>query len=362
MDKIAPDFDRPQALAGLTALLRGRAAAGDAQAAFPRQDFDDLAARGWLAAPLPRLFGGQGFGTEPQGALGLLDLLAALGCGSIATGRLFEAHVNALKLISAYGTEAQMQSVARDVHAGHVFGLWVTEAPPGLSLRNGVLHGQKSVCSGAGHVTRALVTAHAGDAEPVMAIVALRPGGRVLTGAPRLAGVRGASTAAMDFSDVRADVVGRPGDYLRQPEFSAGAWRTSAVTLGGIQALSACVREALVERGRDGSAHQQVRVGKIRIAEETARLWLARVAPLAEQQTESAGDVSGMVNLARIAVEAAALEVIALAQRALGMAAFIAGGEAERLMRDLATYLRQPAPDETLTEAASWFMTRDMPC
>jgi len=362
MDTIAPDFDRPLALAGLTAILRSRAAGVDAQAAFPRQDFDDLAARGWLAAPLPRRFGGQGFGTEPQGALGLLDLLAALGRGSIATGRLFEAHVNALKLIGVYGTEAQMEGVARDVHAGHVFGLWVTEAPPGLSLRNGMLRGQKSVCSGAGHVTRALVTADAGDAEPVMAIAALRPGEGALPGASRLAGVRGASTAAMDFSDVPATIVGKPGDYLRQPEFSAGAWRTSAVTLGGIQALSQCVRDTLVERGRDANAHQQVRVGKIRIAEETARLWLARVAPLAEQQGQTAGDVAGMVNLARIAVEAAALEVIGLAQRALGMAAFIAGGEPERLMRDLGTYLRQPAPDETLTEAATWFMTRDLPC
>jgi alkylation response protein AidB-like acyl-CoA dehydrogenase len=166
----------------------------------------------------------------------------------------------------------------------------------------------------------------------------------------------------MDLSGVSATIVGRPGDYLRQPEFSAGAWRTSAVTLGGMQALSACVRLALVERGRDRNPHQQVRVGKIRIAEETARLWLARVAPMAEAKTHAAGDVAAMVNLARIAVEAAALDIIAFAQRALGMQAFVAGGEAERLMRDLATYLRQPAPDETLTEAADWFMIRDFPC
>ena len=33
----------------------------------------------------------------------------------------------------------------------------------------------------------------------------------------------------------------------------------------------------------------------------------------------------------------------------------------ERLLRDLATYLRQPAPDETLTEAAAWFTANDLP-
>ena len=69
-----------------------------------------------------------------------------------------------------------------------------------------------------------------------------------------------------------------------------------------------------------------------------------------------------MVNLARIAVERAALDVITLVQRSLGLSAL--HGVAIRpsaLMRDLATYLRQPAPDETLTEAAAWFAQRELP-
>jgi alkylation response protein AidB-like acyl-CoA dehydrogenase len=368
MDTHAGDFDRtsvldaPLALDALSRRVRDRAAGVDARAEFPAEDFADLRAGGWLAAPLPRRFGGQGFGTEPQGAAGVLAVLSALGRGSIATGRLFEAHVNALKLVSLYGSEEQMARVAADVHAGHAFGLWVTEVPPGLTLRNRLLHGQKSICSGAGHVSRALVTAQGGDADPVMALVSLQAGERVVPGTWHLAGVRGAVTAAVDFSGLAADVVGRPGDYLRQPEFSAGAWRTSAVTLGAMQALSACVRATLVARGRAENPHQQVRIGKIRIAEETAHLWMQRVAPIAEGQAHAAGDVAAVVNLARMAVEAAALDIIALAQRALGLPAFIAGTEAERLMRDLATYLRQPAPDETLTEAAAWFMTRDLPC
>jgi alkylation response protein AidB-like acyl-CoA dehydrogenase len=362
MDMDAGDFDRPTSLDALTDRVRARAGGVDTRAEFPAEDFEALRAGCWLAAPLPRRLGGQGFGTELHGALGLLSLLSALGRGSIATGRLFEAHVNVLKLVSLYGTEDQLSRVAADVHEGHVFGLWVTDVAPGLMLRSGVLYGQKSICSGAGHVTRALVTAQAGDGDPVMALVALRPGEGAMPGAWRLSGVRGAVTSPVDFSGLAADVVGRPGDYVRQPEFSAGAWRTSAVTLGGIQALSRCVRTTLVERGRESNPHQQVRVGKIRMAEETARLWMERAAPVAESHTHAAGDVAAFVNLARLAVEAAALDIIALAQRALGLPAFIAGSEAERLMRDLATYLRQPAPDETLTEAAAWFMTRDLPC
>ena len=32
----------------------------------------------------------------------------------------------------------------------------------------------------------------------------------------------------------------------------------------------------------------------------------------------------------------------------------------ERLCRDLQTYLRQPAPDEVLTEAAEWFAQKGL--
>ena len=66
-------------------------------------------------------------------------------------------------------------------------------------------------------------------------------------------------------------------------------------------------------------------------------------------------------NLARIAVETACLDVLRIAQRALGLAAFRQGELAELLLRDLATYLRQPAPDETLAEAAAHFMQRAVP-
>ena len=152
-----------------------------------------------------------------------------------------------------------------------------------------------------------------------------------------------------------------PGDYLRQPEFSAGAWRTSAVTLGGLEALCACVRGELAKRGRADNPHQQARIGALLMAQETASLWMRKAALIAEGGVANHGDVAAYVNLARLAVERAVLEALQLAQRSLGLSAFMHGSFVERLIRDLATYLRQPAPDETLTEAAAWFTTRDLP-
>lgn len=155
--------------------------------------------------------------------------------------------------------------------------------------------------------------------------------------------------------------IGTAGDYLRQPYFSAGAWRTSAVTLGGMEALIAEMRRQLALRKRDGDPYQRARVGKALIAQETARFWVARAAVFGEARDGDPNDIANVVNLARIAVETACLDVLRIAQRALGLAAFRQGELAELLLRDLATYLRQPAPDETLASAAAHFMQRPIP-
>ena len=64
-------------------------------------------------------------------------------------------------------------------------------------------------------------------------------------------GMRASLSGHMDLSGLPAgEPIGQPGDYLRQPDFSAGAWRTSAVTLGGIEALTAELRRQLLARNR----------------------------------------------------------------------------------------------------------------
>ncbi len=101
---------------------------------------------------------------------------------------------------------------------------------------------------------------------------------------------------------------------------------------------------------------QQARFGEILIAQETARLWTLRAAEMAEQDGPAAAlaaDRVAYVNLARLAVEAACLDALRLAQRSLGLAAFMQPNPVERLSRDLGTYLRQPAPDAVLLEAGT---------
>jgi alkylation response protein AidB-like acyl-CoA dehydrogenase len=262
----------------------------------------------------------------------------------------------------------QLRRAAEDARDGHLFAIWATEAADPVRIAgappHAVLRGGKAFCSAAAQATRVLITATLEGGEARMLLIPLRAGERARTGLFDTHGMRACGTGNVDFTGISAPeaaLIGQPDDYLRQPEFSAGAWRASAVALGGLDALVEQVRRQLVARGRQGNPHQQARLGDMLIVAETASLWASKAAWVAESGRNSAGDVAGYVNLARIAIEGACLDAMRLAQRSLGLAAFVRPNPVERLLRDLATYLRQPAPDETLTEAASWFTEHDIP-
>jgi alkylation response protein AidB-like acyl-CoA dehydrogenase len=351
-------------LARLVPQMRQHAVQLDMAADFPIEDMDRLRSLGFLAAPLPRELGGSGWGTQPEGATGLMQALRLLGQGNLSVGRLYEAHVNALRLLMRFGDLDQARTGARDALAGHLFGLWVTDAPdaPLRVEEDGLLAGSKAPCSGAGYATRALVTARLPSGGSYMLMIQSPGRDRTDRTGWDTQSMRSACNGLVRLDGIRPTaVIGTDGDYLRRPDFSAGAWRTSAVTLGGLEALVEEMRRELVARQRDRDPYQRARVGDALIAQETARLWVARAAMFGESHDGNSDDIANFVNLARIAVETACLTVLEIVQRALGLAAFRRGKLSELLMRDLATYLRQPAPDETLAEAAEHFMRRPLP-
>ena len=336
------------------AAMQARAAALDLTGSFPAADIAELHDSGALAAPIPIALGGSGLGTEPAGVAAALGLMRAIGRGNLAVGRLFEAHVNALRLVFRFGDAALRQQAAQDVREGHLIGLWVTDPAEGsLVLRpGGVLHGAKQFCSGAGHVLRAVVTATEASGDIRLAYVANAAGFSAAPLASSLSGMRAATTGQVRYDQVSAAVFGQAGDYMREPDFSCGAWRTSAVTLGGIEAVTDLLCAQLVARGRAEDPHQQARVGQALLATETARLWMAEAAERAETAADPA-DAVAYVGLARLAVERAARDVMELARRSLGVAATMRDNPVERICRDLTTYLCQPAGDMVLTEAAA---------
>lgn len=337
--------------------MLARASALDAAGAFPAEDVEALREAGVLAAPVPVALGGDGVGTEPVGAAAVLALMLRLGRGNLAVARLIEAHVNALRLIVRFGDERAVEAAVADARAGHLFGLWVTDGRRPLVADGERLSGQKGPCSGAGHCTRALVTAEAGDGVR-MAVVALS-GAEAVVPVQGMQGMRAAANGVVDLDGATVrDWVGVAGDYLVEPDFSCGAWRASAAAAGALAGLVEAVGEGLRRKRQTEAPMQLARFGEMVTARETARLWVERMAEVAEGDAASEAEKVATVNLGRGAVERACLDGIRLAQRSMGLGAFVAPNPVERMVRDLGIYLRQPAPDAVLLEAAAWHLAR----
>ncbi len=312
---------------------------------FPAASLGALRKAGLLMATVPKALGGHGYDAEP-----LCALLILLGAGNLSVARLFEAHVNALQLIGRYGAPAVYAQAVQDAAAGHMFGLWVTDPPEGgVTAQDNFFSGRKVFCSGAGQASRALITA---GEQMYVVNVETAP---LLPGLVALSGMKGAITSAVDFSSLTGTKIGGPNDYLREPVFSAGAWRSSAGAVGGLQALLTAYAAELKQRGRSANPQQRARFGQAMIAYETARLWIFKAAGLACREEQPPDAIVAYVNLARLAIERACLAGVELAQRSLGLSAFAAGGRIERLCRDLSVFLRQPAPDEVLDIAAAYY-------
>jgi alkylation response protein AidB-like acyl-CoA dehydrogenase len=355
-----PNNQLLEQVAALLPDMTARAAALDENPAFPKADFDALIGAGLLLATVPAHHGGLGFGADR-----LRQLLALLGEANLSVARLYEAHVNAIQLVFRYGGAKLQARCAAEAAAGQLFALWVTDPPGGGGLRlqaDGGLAGGKAFCSGAGAAAHALVTAETPDGARMLVLDVAQA--RVMPGNMRLGGMRAAVTGSVDFTGMQAGpaaLLGDVGDYLREPVFSAGAWRGSAGAFGGLTALVKLHRREMLARQRDADPAQRARFGQLLIAYETARLWLVNAARRACLEDRPPAEVVAYVNLARLAVEAACLDGMRLVQRGLGLGAFIAGHPAERICRDLGVFLRQPAPDETLDKGAAYYFEAGLP-
>lgn len=327
----------------------------DRDDAFPEREIARLHETGLLAAPLPPAFGGAGLDHGPD----LAAVLKAIGGGSLVLGRLYEGHVNAVRLVNLYGEPALQSRFARDIAGGALSGVWNTDpSDGGVVLGPGfILSGAKMLASGAGRVVRPLVTARRGD-DLMMVVPQLEPGARADLSGWTPQGMRASATGRVDFTGLGItpdQILGQPGDYHREPHFSGGAWRFLAVQQGAMATLLRLACRHLRETGRDRDPHQRARMGRAAIAVETADLWVLRAANAAEGPPEA---VVALVGFARLAVERCALDLIEAVQRSIGLTGFMRPHPIERVARDLATYLRQPAPDRALDQAAAYVLAR----
>ena len=350
----------------VAARIRQRAKGLDTDGAFPTEDIADLASIGVLGT----VFGPGGSGIAIGEPDTLMAMLRIIGHASLPVGRLIEGHVNAAALIARYGTPAQRAFAHEDARGGALFGVWNTEGADGVGLTEGPhglrLRGRKTFASGSGFLARPLITARTEDGGLLMVLPRLDRRRRADLSEWRAHGMRASATGSFDFTGIEvapADIIGGNGDYYRQPAFSAGAWRFAAVQLGGIERLIDEARGHLRDTQRGDDPHQLARMGEAAIAAETARLWVERAGHLAEapDASDDAERTVAYVDLARCAVERCGLDVLQLVSRSIGLSAFLRGRAIERVGRDLATYLRQPAPDRTLCAGAAYVVEDEAP-
>jgi alkylation response protein AidB-like acyl-CoA dehydrogenase len=356
---VRPSLAREFAAAEAVARLAFENDALDCDGAFPIVEVVALHRARLLTASLPMQLGG----VQPS-ATELAGLLRRIGSGCLPLGRLYEGHVNALALIVRYGTAAQAERVAKVAGEGQLFGVWNTDDAQGLKLthngRTRQLTGRKVLCSGAGFIARPLITATDESGRRLMVTPGVDDAARADLSRWTAQGMRASATGTVDFTGLLVedeDIVGNDGDYERQPFFSAGAWRFLAVHQGGMETLFRLLRQHLNRTKRGGDPHQAARLGQAGICVETARLWVERAAEVSQGPSTADGAVA-YVNLARLAVERAGLDLLELAHRSMGLQSFMRPHPIERFSRDLSTYLRQPAPDRALTNAAAWILDR----
>jgi alkylation response protein AidB-like acyl-CoA dehydrogenase len=295
---------------------------------------------------------------EPEHQGHLCSILRILGAADLSIARLFEGHVNAISLVARYGTREQIDRLAQDIQRGELTGVWGAEDAVGLKRnRRGDgwrLEGRKILASGAGFVKRPLITVKSEEGA-IMYLLNLAGDESVDISSWQPLGMRSTATGTVDFTGIGVtldDQIGSPGDYLQQPFFSGGAWRFCATQIGAIERLVELYQAHLLARGRGQDPYQLERLAQCTVAVGTALFWVEEAARrFADESFEREGVVA-FANLTRMVTERAALDVMERIQRGVGLTAFIQPHPAERICRDLSTYLRQPVPDLAMSDAA----------
>ena len=357
----------------------------DQTGAFPVAEFQKIVDAGLLALPLQPSLGGLGFGIDANTTYATLLLLKHLGKGNLAVGRVYEGHVNALQLIQTFGSSEQISAYASDARDRHkIFGVWNAEAADGVTLispKEGLspkegryqLTGCKTFCSGAGYVERPFVNGRLSDGQWQMCVV---PMDQVDTAADpawwQPSGMKATASYKVDFSGVELDsssLIGKPGDYERQPWLTAGVVRFAAVQLGGAEALFDATRQYLQLLNRTSDPYQQTRLGQMAIAIESGRLWLQGAADAIVQYAPLFGgcpaspslDFEQLVayaNMVRTAIEQICIDVIQLCERSVGTRGLLPPHPMERIIRDLTLYLRQPMFDAAIATVGQYTLAQ----
>lgn len=335
----------------------------DAAPLFPLESVEALRSAKLHQIFAPPESGGETFVDARAENTAMMNALRLVGRADLSLGRIFEGHINAMKLFAWFGSPHQKTQLARSLQAGAFYGVWATEPPPGVALARDaegwLLSGSKAFATGAGGLAHAIVTTRtASGATRLVVVPADQPDRADLT-RWRVRGMRATGSGSYDLTGFRpgdSELLGGEGDYGREPRFTAGAWRFLAVQLGGVEALLAETRAAMSDPAR-ADPLQRVKFAEAVVAARTAYLWVREAA---QRAADDAPDAPEFVRMTRGVVERAALDVMELAARIVGTRSAFDGQRIDKIIRDLSLYLRQAGPDYARDQAAIAWLDHDV--
>lgn len=333
---------------------------------FPVVVFDLLKKLDLIISLFPNFFDANKAGSEKQN---MLDILFELGRADLSIGRIIEGHINALLLINKYGTEAQKKMYFDRAIQGDLFGIWNTEMEwERVELKkidnNLILSGAKDFCTGGLNINFAIINA-AHLKGPHMVILPIRKLTHLKEDWSHWnpSGMRASVSCRIDFTNTRItedQLLGNIHDYYKEPFFSWGAVRFSAVQLGGAQSIIDTVIEDLVKRKRAGDPYQKMRLGQLNILMETGKLWIAK----AEKMEALLNDASHLKttvnfsNMMRTLSTETCEEIISIAEKAVGVQSYMKKHPMEKTIRDLRVYLKQAGPDMALASVGEFIANK----
>ncbi|WDF46187.1 acyl-CoA dehydrogenase family protein [Chryseobacterium sp. KACC 21268] len=347
----------------------------DSVKSFPEKTLAKLKSTKFLSASIPEKLGGQNLGLIPGTNLAMLNILKNIGKGNLVMGRVLEGHINAQILIDQFGSEKQKKLFAEDAIAGKLFGVWNTQATDGTFLTKVEkniyqLNGSKTFATGTDYVSRPIVTAARKGGAWQMCVVPLDESSvKSDSSWWNPMGMQSSRSFKMTFLKTKLqkiNLLGKAGEYYQQPGFSGGAVRFAAVQLGAAEQLLDETKKYLVNLNRTQDPFQKMRLGQMAIAVESGNQWIvgasSRMDRYMKQPTKSEAEHFVIyANMMRTAIEQICTDVMNLCQKCVGARGLNKPYHFERIIRDLSTYLRQPAPDQVLADVGGYVLNSNVP-
>jgi len=359
----------------LAARFAGRAAHYDETATFPLEDFEDLFEGGFLAAPIPRERGGLGLGPYAGDVFTLWMLTKEIARADLSLARCWEGHVNSLVLIGGMGTDEQQERWFDGVlRRGETWVAWSGEPQtraPGEQARFGTtaervdggwrLDGVKAFATSAGGARWAILLVNtegpggarhaSGDVDHLLLMCCdlTDPSISVDGSWWDPIGMRATVSHAVRFDGTfipDANLLGYPGQYLRDSWQTCFAPQYGASFLGAAEAAYDYALASIRGQGKDADPYIHHHVAKMSMAVDSGHLWLRHVATLWESGRYAEAQVAG--NRVRHLLEHFAVETVDHCVRACGARALNRPSPIERVLRDLAIYVRHDNDDHVL--------------